>query len=94
MNDKTCSTRNIALAAFILAKGGPIPAITGKRGAATFTFDDPEEKFGWTYEEFKSDVPIPVQQYLWAQRELRAQLDRALGPRTKGENPKLPRERK
>jgi len=81
MDDKTFATRNIALASFLLAKGSPIPAITGQRGSVTFIFDDPEGKLEWTEQEFRADSPIPVQQFLWAQREIRAQLDRALGPR-------------
>ncbi len=74
-------TRNLYLAVFILARGGPIPEIRGEKGRAEFVFDDPEGKLGWEYMEFQADAPVPVQQFVWAQKELRAQMDRTFGPR-------------
>ena len=74
-------TRNLALAAFILAKGAGIPEIRGERGRAEFVFPDDEGKLGWEYVEFQADAPIGVQQYVWAHRELRAQMERKFGPR-------------
>jgi len=74
-------TNNLHLAAFILARGAPVPEIRGERGRAQFAFDDPEGKLGWEQQEFQADTPIGVQQLLWAQKELRAQMDRTFGPR-------------
>jgi hypothetical protein len=74
-------TRNLPLAQFILAKGAEIPEIRGERGHVEFIFPDPEERLGWEYELFKADEPIGVQQFLWAQKELRAQMDKKFGPR-------------
>lgn len=81
-SDLEYRTRNLSLAAFILAKGAAeIPEIRGERGRAEFAFDDPEGKLGWEYELFKADEPVGVQQFIWAQRELRAQMDKKFGPR-------------
>ena len=74
-------TRNLQLAAFILARGGPIPEVRGERRRAEFVFPDPKEELGWQYEEFRADAQVGIQQFLWAQKELRAQIDRKFGPR-------------
>jgi hypothetical protein len=66
------------LAAFILGRGGPLPALSGKRGAVTFIFDDPEEKLGWEYWQFEADTPVPVRQLFWAMQELRGHMERYL----------------
>lgn len=72
-------TRNIGLAQFLLARGADIPEIGGKRGAAEFIFLDEEEKLGWEHLQFQADAPVGIQQILWAQKELRAQMDRKFG---------------
>jgi len=82
-------TRNIAFSAFLIARGAPIPEIHGQRGNAEFRFLDEQGTLGWEYEQFKADAPVPVQQLLWAQRELRAQLERAFGPRNNATSPAL-----
>jgi len=74
-------THNIRLAEFILARGSKVPEIRGQRDRAEFVFDDPDGKLGWELELFRADEPILVQQFIWAQRELRAQMDRKFGPR-------------
>jgi hypothetical protein len=53
----------------------------GETGRAEFVFDDREEKLGWEWELFQADTPVPVLQFVWAQRELRAQMARAFGQR-------------
>lgn len=79
--DSEYRTRNLPLAQFILARGASVPEIRGERGRGEFVFADPEENFGWEYELFKADTPVGVQQFIWAGRELFAQMDRKFGPR-------------
>jgi len=74
-------TRNLGLAQFLIARGAPIPEIRGERGRAEFRFLDEEEKLGWEAVQFEADAQVGVQQFLWAQRELRAQMERKFGPR-------------
>jgi hypothetical protein len=74
-------TRNLGFAAFLLARNAPIPDIRGKRGAAEFVFADEQGSLGAEWREFQADTPVPVQQYLWAHREIRAQMERKFGPR-------------
>jgi len=74
-------TRNLFLAVFILARGAEIPEIRGEEGRAEFVFPDPEQRLGWEIMEFQADAPVPVQQFVWAFRELKAQMKQAFNSR-------------
>jgi hypothetical protein len=74
-------TRNLKLAIFILARGADIPEIRGERGNAQFVFPDPEGNLGWEEQEYAADTAVSPHQLFWAQKELRAQMDRAFGRR-------------
>ena len=65
-------TKSRDLAAYILAKGGQLPAITEKRGKYVYVFDDAEEELRWAYYELQKDPPIGALQLLWAVKELAA----------------------
>jgi hypothetical protein len=75
-------TRSLQFAAFVLARDSAgIPEIEGEKGRAELVFDDPDEKLGWEFELFKADTPVGIQQYIWATKELFAQINRKFGPR-------------
>ncbi len=71
MNDLEYRTRNLAYASFLLANGAQIPEIRGEQGRAEFVFLDEERALGWQWELFKADAPVPIQQYLCAERDSR-----------------------
>jgi hypothetical protein len=73
------ATKNLQLACYVLAKGADLIAIKGQRGRAEFVFHDPKEDLAWSEHEFSADAPVPVRQFCWAMREIRAQMDRAFG---------------
>jgi hypothetical protein len=72
-------TRNLWVAAFLVASGNPLPRLDGRRGRAEFWFSDPAGEVSWQAMKFDADEPVGIRTFSAAMRTLREALDDTFG---------------